>query len=177
MTVYDFTVKDVMGQDVPLSRYAGKALMIVNTATRCGLTPQYKGLQAVYDTYKNRGFEVLDFPSNQFLGQAPGTDEEIGAFCTLNYGTTFPRFAKIDVNGKDTDPLFAWLREQIPEDVGDEESASFERKVKVFKPFAKHGDIKWNFGKFLIDRKGNPVARFSPAIAPEKLDSEIEKLL
>jgi len=177
MTVYDFSVRDAGGKVVSLSGYEGKVLLIVNTATRCGLTPQYTGLQSAYDKYRDRGFEILDFPSNQFLGQAPGTDEEIGAFCTLNYGTTFPRFAKIDVNGKDTDPLFAWLKEQFPEDSGDEESESFERKVKVFKPFAKHGDIKWNFGKFLIDRKGNPVARFSPAITPEKLEAEIEKLL
>ncbi len=177
MTVYDFSVRDAGGKVVSLSGYEGKVLLIVNTATRCGLTPQYTGLQAAYNKYRDRGFEILDFPSNQFLGQAPGTDEEIGAFCTLNYGTTFPRFAKIDVNGKDTDPLFAWLKEQFPEDTGDEESEAFERKVKVFKPFAKHGDIKWNFGKFLIDRKGNPVARFSPAITPEKLETEIEKLL
>jgi glutathione peroxidase len=177
MTVYDFSVRDAGGRTVSLSDYAGKVLLIVNTATRCGLTPQYVGLEAAYEKYRDRGFEVLDFPSNQFLGQAPGTDEEIGSFCTLNYGTTFPRFAKIDVNGKDADPLFAWLREQIPEDAGDEEARSFERKVKVLKPFAKHGDIKWNFGKFLIDRAGNPVARFSPALTPEKLAAEIEKLL
>ena len=177
MTVYDFSVKDAACQRISLSKYEGKALLIVNTATRCGLTPQYEGLQSTYMKYQDRGLEVLDFPSNQFLGQAPGTDEGIGAFCTLNYGTTFPRFAKVDVNGKDADPLFAWLREQLPEDQGDEESAAFERKVKVLKPFARRGDIKWNFGKFLIDRKGNPVARFSPAMAPEKLAAEIEKLL
>ena len=177
MTVYDFSVKNARGEAVQLSQFEGKALLIVNTATRCGLTPQYEGLQAIYDKYKDRGFEILDFPCNQFLGQAPGTDEEIGAFCTLNYGTTFPRFAKIDVNGKEADPLFVWLKGQLPEDRGDEETASFEKKVKVFKPFAKHGDIKWNFGKFLIDRKGNPVARFSPALTPEKLEADIEELL
>lgn len=177
MTVYDFTVKGAGGKPVSLSDFAGKVLLIVNTATRCGLTPQYEGLEAIYKKYRDRGLEVLDFPSNQFLNQAPGTDEEIGAFCTLNYGTTFPRFAKVDVNGKDADPLFAWLRERLPEDEGDEEAQSFERKVKVFKPFAKRGDIKWNFGKFLIDREGNPLKRFSPALAPEKLAAEIEKLL
>jgi glutathione peroxidase len=177
MTVYDFKVKDAGGKVVSLAQYAGKVLLIVNTATRCGLTPQYEGLQSAYVKYQDKGFEILDFPSNQFLSQAPGTDEEIGAFCTLNFGTTFARFAKIDVNGKDTDPLFVWLKEKFPEDTGDEESLAFERKVKVFKPFAKRGDIKWNFGKFLIDRKGNPVARFSPAITPEKLAVEIEKLL
>ncbi len=177
MTVYDFTVKNAAGQDVSLSKYEGKVLMIVNTATKCGLTPQYEGLQAIYDKYRDRGFEVLDFPSNQFLGQAPGTDEEIGQFCSINYGTTFPRFQKIDVNGKNADPLYAWLREVQPEDSGDEASEAFEKKVRVLKPFAKHGDIKWNFGKFLIDRKGTPVARFSPALEPGKLSEEIEKLL
>lgn len=177
MNVYDFTVRGARGEAVSLSKYAGKALLIVNTATRCGLTPQYQGLQALYDKYRDRGFEVLDFPCNQFLGQAPGTDEEIGAFCTLNYATTFPRFAKIDVNGKSADALFAWLKERIPEDLGDEESGAFEKKVRVFKPFARYGDIKWNFGKFLIDRSGNPVARFSPAMPPEKLEAQIEKLL
>jgi glutathione peroxidase len=177
MNLYNFTVKGADGKPVSLSDYTGKVLLIVNTATRCGLTPQYEGLEALYKKYADRGFAVLDFPSNQFLNQAPGTDEEIGAFCTLNYGTTFPRFAKIDVNGKDADPLFVWLKERIPEDEGDEEARSFEHKVKVFKPFARHGDIKWNFGKFLIDRSGNPVARFSPALTPDKLTEAIEKLL
>ena len=177
MTVYDFSVKNAKGETVSLSQYAGKALLIVNTATKCGLTPQYDALQALYVAYRDKGFEVLDFPSNQFLGQAPGTDEEIGAFCTLNFGTTFPRFSKVDVNGKDADPLFVWLKEQLPEDKGDEEAQSFEKKVKLLKPFARHGDIKWNFGKFLIDRSGKPIARFSPAMTPEKLTEYIEKVL
>lgn len=177
MNIYDFTVRDNRGGDAQLSDYRGKVLLIVNTATRCGLTPQYEALQALYERYRDRGFEVLDFPSNQFLKQAPGTDEEIGAFCTLNYGTTFPRFSKVDVNGKDAAPLFVWLKEQAPTDRGDEAAQSFEKKVKLLTLGNKPGDIKWNFGKFLIDRKGNVAARYSPAYTPEKLDQDIEELL
>ncbi|WP_099204685.1 glutathione peroxidase [Scatolibacter rhodanostii] len=177
MNISDFKVKDRKGEIVSLSAYQGKVLMIVNTAIKCGLTPQYDALEAVYKRYKDRGFEILDFPSNQFLNQAPGSDEDINSFCTLNYGTTFPRFSKVDVNGKNADPLFAWLREEIAEDSGDEESAAFEKKVKPLKPFAKPGDIKWNFGKFLVDKKGNVVKRFSPGYTPEKIESTIEELL
>jgi glutathione peroxidase len=175
--MYDFTVKDNKGNDVSLEAYRGKVLFIVNTATKCGLTPQYEGLEAVYQKYRDRGVEILDFPSNQFLGQAPGTDEEIQNFCTLKYNTTFPRFSKIDVNGKNAHPLFVWLKEQAAEDQGDENSASFEKKVKVLKPFAKRGDIKWNFGKFLITRDGKVTGRYSPAFTPEKLSAAIEACL
>ena len=177
MNVYDFTVKDAKGEQAELSRYEGKVLLIVNTATRCGLTPQYTELQALYEKYHDQGFEVLDFPSNQFLKQAPGTDEEIGEFCTLNYGTTFPRFSKIDVNGKNAEPLFAWLKEELPEEQGDEIASSFAKKVKALKPLSKKGDITWNFGKFLIDREGRPVARYAPGYTPDKLVADIEKLL
>ncbi len=177
MNIYDFTVKNSNGDDVSLSQYEGKVLLVVNTATKCGLTPQYEALESLYKRYADKGLEILDFPCNQFMGQAPGTDEEITSFCTLNYGTTFPRFTKIDVNGKDTAPLFAWLKEQKPDDLGDDETKSFEKKVKVLKPFAKPGDIKWNFGKFLIDRNGNVIARYSPAYKPEQLEADIEKLL
>lgn len=177
MTVYDFTVKDSGGNDFPLSKYEGKVLLIINTATKCGLTPQYEALENLYQAYREKGLEILDFPCNQFMKQAPGTDEEITEFCTLNYGTTFPRFKKIDVNGKNTDPLFVWLKEQAPKDQGDEASAAFEKKVKLLTLKNKPEDIKWNFGKFLIDRKGNVAARFSPAIEPKKLEQEIEKLL
>lgn len=177
MNIYDFTVKGRKGEAVSLSDHSGKVLLVVNTATQCGLTPQYAGLEALYNKYRDRGFEILDFPCNQFLGQAPGSDEEITAFCTLNYGTTFPRFAKIDVNGDSADPLYVWLREQAPVDRGDDESRAFEEKVKELMPLAEAGDIKWNFCKFLIDRAGNVAARYSPAIAPEKLEGEIEALL
>lgn len=177
MNLYDFTVKNNKGEDVSLAEYRGKVLLVVNTATKCGLTPQYEALEALYKKYADKDFVILDFPCNQFMGQAPGDDEKIESFCTLNYGTTFPRFAKIDVNGKNTAPLFVWLKEQISEDKGDKESKSFEKKVKALKPFSKEGDIKWNFGKFLLDKSGSVHARYSPAYKPEQLESDIEKLL
>ena len=146
MSFYDYTVKGRMGEDVSLSDYKGKVLLVVNTATGCGFTPQYAGLQKLYDTYRDRGFEILDFPCNQFAGQAPGTIEEIQSFCTLNYGTTFPRFAKIDVNGRNASDLFKFLKKQ--------------------KGSALGSSIKWNFTKFLIDRGGNVVKRFAPTDTP-----------
>ena len=153
MSVYDFTVKDNKGNDISLKEYEGKVLLIVNTATRCGLTPQYEGLEALYKKYRDRGFEILDFPCNQFAFQAPGDAEKIDSFCKLNYGTTFPRFAKIKVNGSDTDPLYVYLKEQKP------------------------GRIGWNFAKFLIDREGNVVERFAPTDKPETLEEAIEAVL
>lgn len=153
MSVYDFTVKDNKGNDVSLSEYRGKVLLIVNTATKCGLTPQYDGLEALYEKYHDRGFEILDFPCNQFAFQAPGSAEEINSFCTLKFGTKFPRFDKIKVNGKDADPLYKYLKEQKP------------------------GRISWNFAKFLIDREGNVAGRFEPTDKPETLEESIEKQL
>ena len=153
MSVYDFTVKDKKGNEVSLSEYKGKVLVIVNTATKCGLTPQYDALEAMYEKYHDKGFEILDFPCNQFLAQAPGTVEEIDSFCTLKFNTKFPRFAKIKVNGKEADPLYVYLKEQKP------------------------GRIEWNFAKFLIDREGNVVERFASKDKPEKMTESIEKLL
>ncbi|MDY3824175.1 glutathione peroxidase [Streptococcus sp.] len=156
-TLYNFTLTAQDGSPVALEKYKGKLVLIVNTATGCGLTPQYKGLQELYDAYQNKGFEILDIPCNQFKQQAPGSAEEINSFCSLNYGTTFPRFAKIKVNGKEADPLYQWMKE--------------EKKG----PFGKV--IEWNFTKFLIDREGNVVKRFSSKTEPEKMVSEIEKYL
>ncbi len=150
MSVYDFTVTDNKGNIVSLKKYEGKVLLIVNTATRCGLTPQYEGLEALYEKYREQGFEILDFPCNQFAFQAPGDAEKIDSFCRLNYGTKFPRFAKIKVNGSGADPLFVYLKEQKP------------------------GRIEWNFAKFLIDRKGNVVGRFAPTEKPDTLEAAIE---
>ncbi|MGT2737281.1 glutathione peroxidase [Streptococcus orisratti] len=155
--LYDFTVKAQDGSDSPLSQYAGKVVLVVNTATGCGLTPQYEGLQKLYDTYKDQGFVILDFPCNQFAGQAPGSAEEINTFCSLNYQTTFPRFAKIKVNGKEADPLYDWLKS--------EKSGLLGKR------------IEWNFAKFLIDREGNVVQRFSSKSEPEKMVVDIEALL
>lgn len=177
MNVYDFSVKDNKGSTKSLGDYEGKVFLIVNTATKCGLTPQYTALQELYDAYQSQGLEILDFPCNQFMKQAPEDDAGINEFCTLNYNTTFPRFAKIDVNGEDADPLFIWLKEQAPEDKGDKETKSFEKKVKLLTLGNKKHDIKWNFGKFLIDREGNVIARYSPAYLPENLKQDIEEAL
>ncbi|MFT8362676.1 MAG: glutathione peroxidase [Sporolactobacillus sp.] len=157
MTIYDFTVKDMHGNAAALSNYQGKVLLIVNTATQCGFTPQYEGLQKLYERFHDQGFEVLDFPCDQFANQAPGSNEEINEFCTLRYHTTFPRFAKIDVNGESADPLYKFLKEQ-------------------------HGGllssaIKWNFTKFLVDRAGTIVDRYPSTTKPEKLAEKIEELI
>ena len=157
MGIYDFTVKARDGSDVSLSEYKGKVLLIVNTATGCGFTPQYKGLQSLYDKYKDKGFEILDFPCNQFANQAPGNEEEIHTFCTGPFGIKFPQFAKIDVNGKNESPLYTYLKSQ--------KKGFFSSK------------IKWNFSKFLITKDGQVVERFAPTDTPEKIDSYIEKLL
>ena len=157
MKIYDFTVKGRAGEDVSLADYKGKVLLVVNTATGCGFTPQYEGLQKLYDTHKDKGFEILDFPCNQFANQAPGTNDEIQSFCTLNYGTTFPRFAKIDVNGKNASDLFKFLKKEKGSVLG--------------------SSIKWNFTKFLIDREGNVVKRFAPTDTPESIESDILALL
>ncbi len=157
MGLYDFTVKDNLGKDVQLSKYKGKVLLIVNTATGCGFTPQYAGLQELYDKYKEKGFEILDFPCNQFASQAPGTDEEISKFCTLNYKTTFPRFKKIEVNGENAEPLYKFLKEKQ-------------------KGLGK-SDIKWNFTKFLADKDGNIIKRFAPVATPASMENNIAELL
>lgn len=157
MSVYDFIVKDRSLNEVSLSEYKGKVLLIVNTATGCGFTPQYKGLEELYRKYKDQGFEILDFPCNQFFNQAPGSDEEIHSFCTLKYDTTFPRFHKIDVNGNNADPLYVYLTMQ-------------NKKGKIQK-------IKWNFTKFLISKNGEVIDRFSPMTKPEKIDKYIKKAL
>ena len=157
MKIYDFKVRNAKGVEVPIAEYQGKVLLIVNTATGCGFTPQYDGLQKLYDKYRDRGLEILDFPCNQFGHQAPGTEEEIQEFCTLKYNTTFPLFAKIDVNGKEAEPLFSFLKNQ---------------KGGIF-----GNDIKWNFTKFLVSRDGTVVERYAPMTTPEKIEKDILKLL
>ena len=156
-SLYDFTVSDQADQPVSLQDYKDKVVLIVNTATECGLTPQYQGLQELYDKYKDQGFEILDFPCNQFMGQAPGSAEEINSFCTLNYQTTFPRFAKIKVNGKEAEPLFEWLKKEKSGPLG--------------------ARIEWNFAKFLINREGKVVERFSSKTDPLKMEDAIKVLL
>ncbi|MCM1180615.1 MAG: glutathione peroxidase [Clostridium sp.] len=165
MSIYDFTVKAQSGEDISLADYRGKVLLIVNTATGCGFTPQYGELQDIYDAFKEQGFEILDFPCNQFGEQAPGDDEEIHSFCTGRFGITFPQFAKIDVNGEHAIPLFKWLTENTKfEGFGKSPMALMMSGVakKMDKDYKNNGNIKWNFTKFLIDREGNIVARFEP---------------
>lgn len=165
MSVYDFTVKAQDGADISLSDYKGKVLLIVNTATGCGFTPQYDELQDIYDEFKEQGLEILDFPCNQFGGQAPGDDEEIHSFCTGRYGITFPQFTKIEVNGENAIPLYKWLTENTSfEGFGKGPMALMMSGVakKMDKDYKNNGKIKWNFTKFLIDRSGNIAARFEP---------------
>ena len=166
-TVYDFTVKDMQGNDVSLAEYSGKVLLIVNTATGCGFTPHYEPLEAMYKEYRDRGFEILDFPCNQFANQAPGTGEEIHQFCTLKFGTEFPQFAKIDVNGENADPLFAFLAGEKPfEGFGKGlKNAALNKFASMNnKAFGDKAYVKWNFTKFLVDRQGSVIARFEPTV-------------
>ena len=157
MNIYDFKVRSAKGEEVSMADYKGKVLLIVNTATGCGFTPQYEGLQKLYDKYKDKGLEILDFPCNQFGHQAPGTEEEIQEFCTLKYKTTFPLFAKVEVNGKNEEPLFRYLKSQEGGFLGD--------------------DIKWNFTKFLVARDGRVVGRYAPITKPENIEGDILKFL
>ena len=171
-TVYDFTVKDRLGQDVSLSDYRGKVLLIVNTATGCGFTPHYEPLEAMYKELKEQGFEILDFPCNQFANQAPGDADEIHQFCTLKFGTEFPQFKKIDVNGEDASPLFAWLAGEKPFEgfgKGLKNAALNTFTAMNNKKFGEKAYIKWNFTKFLIDREGRVIARFEPTVDMEEV--------
>ena len=158
MNIYDLTVKDRNDNDVSLKEFQAKVLLIVNTATACGFTPQYTGLESLFNDFKGQGFEILDFPCNQFGSQAPGSNSEIDNFCTTNYNTTFRRFAKIDVNGKNESKLYTFLKDKQKGLLGTK-------------------DIKWNFTKFLVDKTGNVVKRYSPDTKPDAIRSDIEKLL
>ncbi len=157
MSIYDYTVRDAEGNMIELSQYKGKVLLIVNTATGCGFTPQYQGLQQMYEQYKDQGFEILDFPCNQFGHQAPGTNEEIHDFCQSRFGVTFKQFDKIEVNGENESPLYTYLKSQKGGIMGSK--------------------IKWNFTKFLVDREGNVVDRFGSTTTPEKLEKTVKETL
>lgn len=177
MNIYDFKVKDAKNNEVSLETYKGKVLLIVNTATGCGLTPQYEGLQNLYDKYQDKGFEILDFPCNQFLGQAPGTNDEIVTFCQSRFGVTFKTFAKIDVNGKTADPLYTYLKEVTPSDTENDDTSGFIKKLQSLGQSVAGTNIKWNFTKFLVDKEGRVVSRFSPTVKPEDIDARIAQLL
>ncbi|MFE6794715.1 glutathione peroxidase [Paenibacillus chitinolyticus] len=157
MGVYEFTAQRINGEEQSLEDYKDKVLLIVNTASKCGFTPQYQGLQELYDAYKDQGLVVLGFPSNQFMEQEPGTNEEIEQFCQVNYGVTFPMYSKIDVKGSDAHPLFQYLTRH---------TAGILSK-----------EVKWNFSKFLVNRSGDVVSRYAPTTAPSKISGDIEKLL
>lgn len=176
MNVFDFEVQDQDSSKVSLSQYAGKVLLIVNTATGCGFTPHYKELQAMYDDLKNYGFEILDFPCNQFGNQAPGSDAEINEFCEIKYATTFPRFAKIDVNGEMASPLFVEL-DRIAPFTGFGISPQ-GIALSAAAPLKKgEPGIRWNFTKFLVDETGNVIERFEPTVSMKKVRAAVEKLL
>ena len=179
MSIYDFTVKKRREGELSLSELKGKVLLVVNTATGCGFTPQYEGLEKLYAKYKDKGFEVLDFPCNQFAGQAPGTDEEIHEFCTLKYKTTFDQLAKVEVNGENEEPLFTFLKAAIPEDeIKGVKNKMIMKSIKAISTSTKKdGDVKWNFTKFLIGRDGVPVKRYSPTVAPADIEKDIEELI
>ena len=178
--VYDFTVKDLKGNEVNLGAYAGKVLLIVNTATGCGFTPHYNPLEAMYKEFREQGFEILDFPCNQFANQAPGTEDEIHDFCTLKFGTEFPQFAKIDVNGENAEPLFAWLATEKPSQGFGKglKNAALEKFTSLNnRKFGDKAYIKWNFTKFLIDRNGNVIRRFEPTEDMDNVKSAVAEEL
>ena len=179
MNIYDFTVKNNKGEDVKLDIYKGKVLLIVNTATGCGFTPQYEGLENLYEAYHDKGFEILDFPCNQFRDQAPGTDAEIHEFCTAKYKTQFDQLAKIEVNGENEEPLYTFLKAEQPADTvkGLASKIAMAAIKKLSDSTKKDSDIKWNFTKFLVNREGKVIKRYSPTYAPEKIEADIKELL
>jgi glutathione peroxidase len=156
-TFYQFSARSLQGKEISMESYKGKVILVVNTASKCGLTPQYEGLENLYQKYKDKGLVILGFPCNQFGNQEPGTEKEISEGCLINYGVSFQMFSKIDVNGENAHPIYKYLKDSLPGFIGKK--------------------IKWNFAKFLIDRSGKPVKRFSPTTVPDKLEKDIEKLL
>ena len=157
MNIYDFEAKNIQGQTIKLNEYQNKVIIIVNTASKCGLTPQYKGLEELYQDYKDKDVVILGFPCNQFGGQEPGNAEDISQFCKINYGVSFQIFDKVEVNGKNEHPLFSYLKKELPSLLG--------------------RSIKWNFTKFIIDKSGKPIKRFAPTTAPKKMEKLINKLI
>lgn len=174
--VYDYVVKNNKNEDVSLKDYEGKVLLIVNTATGCGFTPQYEGLENLYKEYKDKGLEILDFPCDQFGHQAPGSDEEINEFCTFKYNTTFPRFKKIEVNGENAIELFKYLEDNAPyEKPKGLKNGATMKMLEKLSGTKDSNDIRWNFTKFLVDREGNVVKRFEPIIDIKEVEEELKK--
>ena len=179
MSIYDIKIKNRDGKDVSINDFKGKVLVIVNTATGCGFTPQYEGLEKLYKKYHDKGLEILDFPCNQFGNQAPGTDDEIHNFCSFTYNTSFDQFTKIDVNGENESPLYTFLKNEIADDTieGIKNKMAMKAVEKISKTAKEKKDIKWNFTKFLVDREGNVIGRFSPTYKPEDMEEMIKKVI
>ena len=180
MGFYDQSVISATGEEISMKDFEGKVVLVVNTATGCGFTPHYKDIEAMYEKYHDKGFEVIDVPCNQFAGQTPGTDEEIHEFCTLNYNTQFPQMKKADVNGENAIPLFKYLKEQKSFEgfgKGPKALAMGAMLSKIDKDYKNNPEIKWNFTKFIVDRSGNVVARFEPTEKMEKVDECVKSLL
>lgn len=179
MSIYNYSIIDRNGSEVSLKDYKGKTLIIVNTATGCGFTPQYEGLEKLYKEYHDKGLEIIDIPCNQFGSQAPGSDDEIHEFCTLKYNTSFDQFTKSDVNGENELPLYTYLKEQIKEDKIDglKNKIAMKGVEKISKTTKKDGDIKWNFTKFLVDKEGKVIERYSPTFKPEDMEEDIKKII
>jgi glutathione peroxidase len=176
-TTYDFAATSADGTRVPLSDYDGKLLLIVNVASKCGLTPQYEGLESLYRRDKDRGLEILGFPCNQFKEQEPASDAEIQAFCKATYDVTFPVFAKVEVNGPGADPLYRHLREEAPGDFGPQ-YGDFYQAISKIRPEAEGTDeVKWNFTKFLVDRNGGVVKRYEPSVSPADIETDLDQYL
>lgn len=181
MSIYDFEFNSIDNEPMSMKAFKGKVLLIVNTASKCGFTPQYEGLEELYKKYRDKGFEIIGFPSNQFAGQEPGEGSEIKNFCTINYGVSFPLSEKVDVRGENAHPLFKYLIEKAPFkgfDLSKESAKMISGHINSNFPELMEGDsIKWNFTKFLIDKNGTVVKRFEPPVEPPEISSEIEKLL
>lgn len=177
MSTHDFAATTVDGGTQPLKDYAGQVLLVVNVASKCGMTPQYEGLEQLYRDKRDSGFQVLGFPCNQFGGQEPGTAEEIAEFCDVNYKISFPIFAKIDVNGDDADPLYNYLRSEAPGDFGPDAGFLYDH-VKKTSPDAIGTDaVKWNFTKFLVGRDGSVIKRYEPTVTPEEISADLDAVL
>jgi glutathione peroxidase len=176
VNVHDFTVEAADGDKVNLADYSGKVLLVVNVASKCGLTPQYEGLQALHEEFKDQGLQIIGFPCNQFGGQEPGTADEIADFCSTNYAVTFPLMAKIDVNGDDAAPLYKYLRSEAPGEFGPEDRL-YPHLQKSYPEYLDNDSIKWNFSKFLVDRDGNVVKRYQPTVLPSEIRDELSAVL
>ena len=180
MSIYDYSVTTPQGEEISLKTYEGKVLIIVNTATGCGFTPHYKELEEIYETYHDKGLEIIDIPCNQFAGQTPGTDDEIHEFCTMHFNTTFPQMKKADVNGANELPLYTWLKSQKGfEGFGEGPMALAMGAMlkKIDKDYKNNPEIKWNFTKFIVDRQGNVVARIEPTEGMKAVEKEVAKLI